>query len=58
MGALGIEKVAALVKGDVEKPSDFDGVVYIPLDEGGGWKSKLARELKEAGFTVDFSKVS
>jgi hypothetical protein len=28
IGKLGPERVAALVKGDVEKPSDFDGVVY------------------------------
>jgi predicted nucleotide-binding protein len=43
------------VKGDVERPSDFDGVVYISLDQG-HWKIDLAKELKAAGFDVDFNK--
>ncbi len=55
IGALGAERVAALVKGDVERPSDFDGVVYISLDQG-HWKIDLAKELKAAGFDVDFNK--
>ncbi len=56
IGALGPEKVAALVKGDVEKPSDFDGVVYISLDQG-HWKIELAKELRAAGFEVDFNRI-
>jgi predicted nucleotide-binding protein len=56
IGALGPEKVAALVKGDVERPSDFDGVVYIPIDDS-GWRLKLGKELEAAGFTVDWAKV-
>jgi predicted nucleotide-binding protein len=57
IGALGPEHVAALVKGNIERPSDFDGVVYIDLDSAGGWKLKLSKELKEAGFEVDAEKV-
>ena len=34
-GSLGAARVAPLVKGDVEKPSDFDGVGYITLDPAG-----------------------
>jgi predicted nucleotide-binding protein len=56
IGALGPARVAALVKGDVEKPSDFEGVVYISLDQG-HWKIDLAKELKAAGFDVDFNRV-
>jgi predicted nucleotide-binding protein len=56
IGALGPHRVAALVKGDVEKPSDFDGVVYISLDRG-HWKIDLAKELKAAGFEIDLNKV-
>lgn len=52
-GALGRRNVCALVKGDLEKPSDYDGVVYIPLDDSGGWKIRLVRELKAAGYDVD-----
>lgn len=56
IGALGPERVAALVKGEVEKPSDFDGVVYISLDHG-HWKIELAKELKAAGYEIDFNAV-
>jgi predicted nucleotide-binding protein len=56
IGALGADKVAALLKGDIERPSDFDGVVYISLDYG-NWKVDLGRELEAAGFQVDWKKV-
>ena len=52
LGRLGRERVCALIKGNVEPPSDYDGVVYISLDDG-GWKMNLIRELKNAGFEVD-----
>lgn len=52
-GKLGSGHVVALVKDKIETPSDFDGVVYIPLDAGGAWKMLLAREMKAAG--LDFS---
>lgn len=57
IGALGPEKVAAMVKGDVERPSDFDGVVYISIDDN-GWRLKLSKELEAAGFTIDWAKVA
>ena len=53
IGKLGRKRVCALVKGDVEKPSDYDGVLYIPLDDSDGWKMRLITELKTAGFNVD-----
>ena len=53
IGRLGRNRVCALTKGDVEIPSDYDGVVYIPLDDSGGWKMELVRELKGAGIDVD-----
>jgi predicted nucleotide-binding protein len=43
IGRLGRDRVWALKRGDVEIPSDFDGVVYETYDDHGGWKSKLAR---------------
>ena len=52
LGRLGRERVCALTKGNVELPSDYDGVVYISLDDG-GWKMDLIRELKNIGFEVD-----
>lgn len=56
IGALGLERVAAAVKGYVERPSDFDGVVYISLDSA-DWRTKLGTELKAAGFVFDWNKV-
>ena len=56
LGRLGRERVCALTKGNVELPSDYDGVVYISLDDG-GWKMDLIRELKNAGFDVDANRV-
>ena len=34
MGKIGRENVCALVKGDIEKPTDIAGVVYIPMVKG------------------------
>ena len=53
IGRIGRNRVCALTKGDVEIPSDYDGVVYIPLDDAGGWKMEFVRELKGAGIDVD-----
>lgn len=56
IGVLGPAHVAALVKGSVERPSDFDGVVYISLEDG-SWQTQLGRELQAAGYHVDWNKV-
>ena len=54
IGCLGRERVCALTRGgDMEIPSDYAGVVYIPLDDQGAWKIGLVKELKAAGFDVD-----
>jgi predicted nucleotide-binding protein len=55
---LGRERVCALVKGGVELPSDFDGVVYVTMDSGGAWKLELGRELKAVGMRVDLNKLA
>jgi len=49
-GKLGRNRVCALRKGDTEIPSDFAGLVYTPMDDSGGWKSKLLQELDAAGY--------
>ena len=56
MGKLGRERVSPLFKGEIEKPSDIDGVVYVPMD-GEDWKLKLGQEMKNAGFPVDMNKI-
>ena len=57
LGRIGRERACALVKGNVEIPSDYAGVVYIELDDSGGWKTKLARELRNAGVCVDLNRI-
>jgi hypothetical protein len=56
-GRLGRSRVAVLLERDVEKPSDIDGLVYIPIDGAGAWKYELARELSSAGIPVDQSRI-
>jgi predicted nucleotide-binding protein len=53
VGKLGLSRVVALVKGDLEVPSDFDGIVYVPLDNSGAWKFPLAKELRAANVPFD-----
>ena len=48
---LGRSNVCALVKGDLEIPSDLGGVVYTPMTPG--WELLLAKELKAAGYQFD-----
>ena len=56
IGRLGRNRVCALTKGEPEIPSDYSGVVYIPM-ESGDWQISLVRELKAAGFAVDANKL-
>ncbi len=55
LGAIGRPRVCPLCVPGVEIPSDYDGVVYTPLDSNGAWKLMLARELKAAEFAVDLN---
>ena len=57
MGKIGRENVCALVKGDIEKPTDISGVVYIPMDESEAWKYQVAKEMKACGYEFDSSKL-
>ena len=57
VGRLGRGRVCALTKGDPEIPSDYSGVVYIPMDEGDAWQGQLVKELKAAGFDIDANKL-
>lgn len=56
LGYLGRDRVCALLKGDVEIPSDIGGVVYIELDAAGAWKTSLLREWKAVGYDIDWEK--
>jgi predicted nucleotide-binding protein len=53
IGRLNRARVRVLCKEGVEILSDFHGILYIRMDTGGGWKLRLARELKESGFDIN-----
>lgn len=57
IGRLKRENVCALKRGQVEIPSDFAGVVWEIMDDTGGWKQALGRELQAAGHEIDWNQV-
>jgi len=57
IGKLGRKRVCVLYKENVETPSDYEGILYVEMDKGGGWKQKLAREMKEVGIKIDTAKL-
>jgi len=56
LGRLGRKRVCALYQEGVEIPSDYSGVLFVPLDARGAWRLGLARELKAAGLDIDLNK--
>lgn len=57
VGRLSRGRVVALYKPPTEIPSDFAGVIYTEIDAAGAWKMVLVRELREAGYEVDVSRI-
>lgn len=57
IGLLGRDKVRMLVKGDIDIPSDLQGIIYEPFDKSGNWRLKLLKEIQGAGIKVDIDKV-
>jgi predicted nucleotide-binding protein len=57
LGRLGRERVCALYEEGIEIPSDYGGVIFVPLDKTGAWRMLLAREIKAAGLPVDMNDV-
>jgi predicted nucleotide-binding protein len=53
IGRLTRSRVCALYKPGVEIPSDYQGMGYVELDPGGGWRTRLAQELVGAGFSIN-----
>lgn len=56
-GKLGRSNVCALLKGNIERPSDYDGILYIAHDNKDGWKLLMVKELKQAGLDFDSNKI-
>lgn len=57
IGRLGRARVCALKTGEIELPSDILGIVWEELDNQGAWRMKLAKELKAAGYEIDWNNV-
>jgi predicted nucleotide-binding protein len=51
---LGRSRICALYEGDVEIPSDYHGVIYLPLDSI--WRILLAQEIKQVIKDIDLNK--
>lgn len=49
---LGQARVCALITPGLETPSDFDGIVYIRMDDEHRWQQELKRELLAAKIPV------
>lgn len=54
IGKLGRENVATLVEGVIELPNDISGIVYINDKD---WQIDIAKEMKAAGYEIDFNKL-
>lgn len=60
LAKIGRSKVAILLSQaeDMEKPSDIDGLIYIPFkDNIEETKLSLAKEMQSNGYTLDISKL-
>lgn len=57
MAALGRHRVCVLHSGNIELPSDYSGVLYLPLDASGAWRYLLAKEMRASGMQIDLNLV-
>jgi predicted nucleotide-binding protein len=55
IGLLGRERTCALLLGEVEEPSDIRGMLYERVTDIRSDSLKVARVLKDAGYSVDAS---
>jgi predicted nucleotide-binding protein len=59
LSKLGREKVIILYKGEMELPSDINGLIYLPYKgDVGEVKARLAAALQKIGFPIDIAKLS
>ncbi len=57
IGLLGRDRTCAIVHGDVEVPSDIHGMIYEQVRDLKGEAIKIARVLKNAGYSIDATKL-
>ncbi len=58
LSELGPENVCALKKGDIEIPTDYHGVIYKDMDDGGAWQKEVVKEMKATGVPGNFEKLT
>jgi predicted nucleotide-binding protein len=56
IGRLKRNLICALYEEGLELPSDYQGAVFIPFDDGGLWKLLIARAMKMANVEIDLNK--
>ena len=56
IGKLGRNRVAGMIRGGIDVPSDYSGVLFIPIDESDVWRLRLFKELKAIGYNIDANK--
>jgi predicted nucleotide-binding protein len=56
IGKLGRKRTFALLQYGVTRPSDIDGVLYIPMNDDSAWRMRLVMELKACGMDLDANK--
>jgi predicted nucleotide-binding protein len=58
ISSIGRQNIAILIKGNIEKPSDSDGIVYIAFDKHvKETVPKLANRLQNSGFVLDSDQI-
>lgn len=57
LGAIGRKRTCVLYQEGVKIPSDYDGVIYIKIDDNDAWKLSLAKEIKQSGIHVDLNNI-
>jgi predicted nucleotide-binding protein len=53
IGILGRERVCALYEEGVEIPSDYQGVLFVPIDKRESWKFQVIKEMRSVGMEID-----
>lgn len=59
LGKIGRENVVVIHEdiNEIEIPSDYAGILYVPYDKNGNWKLSIAKELKAVGYKIDGNKL-
>ena len=57
LGKLGKERVRLLKRGNIDIPSDLQGILYENYDTEGNWRMKILKEMKAFGVEINVDKV-